>query len=219
MPALLNSRLKHAMFDIDGTLIQSHSFEDDYYKSAIKEVTGIDIESDWSTYPYVTDRGILMTFIEQQAPNLNLDTIEPQVKASFIKQIDERLSHSPIQEVIGAKDFLTRLHEDENFIVSLATGGWKETALLKLESAGFDTSQLILSSSNDHHSRTELMKLSAKKAGDIGNLSFTYFGDAEWDLRACNKLNVNLVIIGNRVQHSQNLVDYTNQSKAIGYIV
>jgi len=211
--------LKHVMFDIDGTLIQSYDFDDDCYKSAIEEVTGIDIKDDWSTYPHVTDRGILMTFIERQAPHWNLSMLEPQVKSSFIQKISEHLNHSPAQEIDGARKFLAQLNGDRRFTVSLATGGWRETALLKLESAEFDTNKLVLSSSSEHHSRTEVMKLSAKKVGDIEDLSFTYFGDAEWDVRACNELNVNLVIIGNRAKHPQQLMDFTNYDKLMSFIM
>jgi len=211
--------LKHAMFDIDGTLIQSYDFDDECYKAAVKDVTGIDIKDDWSTYPHVTDRGLLMTFIERQAPNLNMEETELRVKSSFIQKISEHLSRYPINEVNGASKFLARLLEDKKYTVSLATGGWRETALLKLKSAGFDTEQIILSSSSEHHSRTEVMKLSAQKVGIDTGTPFTYFGDAEWDVRACRELGVNLVIVGDRVRYSQSISDYTDPDAVMDYII
>jgi len=211
--------MKHAMFDIDGTLVQSKDFEDECFKLAVKEVTGLEINDDWSTYPHVTDRGILKTFIQRQAPNLELQSLENQVKTAFKSHIRNYLAHSTIREIEGAKNLIARLKADKNCTVSMATGGWKETALLKLGQAGFDTSDLILSSSNDHYSRTEIMKLSAKKVGADKDMNFTYFGDAEWDVRACRMLNVNLVVVGNQTRHFQSVPNFKNQDRIYDFIM
>ncbi|MDB2438578.1 HAD family hydrolase [Hellea sp.] len=210
--------MKQVMFDIDGTLIQSSGFDDACYEASIKEVTGINIKSNWSTYPHVTDSGILKTFIERQAPQLEFKTLEAQVKAVFIRKIAEHLQHSPAVEVEGAIDFLERLNADKDISVSIATGGWRETAMLKLKSAGFDTGGLVLSSSSDHYSRIEIMKHAADSVSNTQEYSFTYFGDAEWDVRACLELNVNLVVIGDKVKHSQSLPNFKNYKKAIGFV-
>jgi len=210
--------MNHAMFDIDGTLVQSKSFEDECYKLAVKEITGLEINADWSTYPHATDSGILKTFIQRQAPDWELSSLEVQVKSSFINHINNHLSSTTIHAIEGAKEFIARLRLDENCTVSVATGGWKETALLKLKHAGFDTNDLILSSSNDHYSRTEIMKLSAKKVGADKDMNFTYFGDAEWDVKACRELNVNLVLIGNQTSHFQNVPNFKNQDRIYDYI-
>ena len=210
--------MNHAMFDIDGTLVQSESFEDEYYKLSIKEVTGLEINDDWSTYPHVTHRGILMTFIERQAPDLELSSLETQVKTRFKNHIGNHLASSGIQVIEAAKELIARLRADKNYTVSLATGGWKETALLKLNQAGFDTTDLILSSSNDHYSRTEIMKLSAKKVGADIDMNFTYFGDAEWDVRACRELNVNLVLVGDQTRHFQSIPNFKNQDRIYDFI-
>ena len=207
------------MFDIDGTLVDSKLFEDECYKLAVKEVTGLKINDDWSTYPHVTDRGILKTFIQRQAPTLELSTLEPLVKTVFESQIRNHLSSSTISEISGAKELISILKSDNSCTFSLATGGWKETALLKLSYAGFDTSDLILSSSNDHYSRVEIMKLSARKAGVDKDMNFTYFGDADWDVEACRELNVNLVVLGNKTEHFQCVPNFKNQDIIYNYIM
>ncbi len=211
--------MKHVMFDIDGTLVQSYDFDDLYYRMAVEEVTGLSIESNWTTYPHVTDLGILKTFIKRQAPQLDIQTLEPQVKSIFIELVREHITRSSIREIKGAKRFLRRLQLDKKIVVSIGTGGWRETALLKLQAAGFDTNQLVLTTSNEHYSRTEIMKISASKVSSNKKLNFTYFGDAEWDMRACKDLKVNFVMIGEKPIWPQNLINYEDQERALEYIM
>lgn len=47
------------MFDIDGTLLDSTEFDGRIYAEVIHEVLGIVVDRDWSTYPHVTDGGLL----------------------------------------------------------------------------------------------------------------------------------------------------------------
>lgn len=49
-----------AIFDIDGTLVESSGFEDELYVAAVRDVLGdVCIRESWSTYRHVTDTGIL----------------------------------------------------------------------------------------------------------------------------------------------------------------
>ena len=79
------------MFDVDGTLIESCKVDNALYLSAVEHVTGKLLDDDWSKYPNATDRGILITFIERQAPWLNLNTLEFQVKSVYIQKINDRI--------------------------------------------------------------------------------------------------------------------------------
>ncbi|WP_283131967.1 hypothetical protein [Enterovibrio norvegicus] len=45
-------------------------------------------------------------------------------------------------------------------------------------------------SSNDHYARIEIMKSARMRADPTNTLPITYFGDAEWDVRACQQLGV-----------------------------
>ncbi|GAB6261951.1 HAD family hydrolase [Photobacterium sp. CCB-ST2H9] len=208
----------HVMFDVDGTLIQSCEFDEHCFLMAVKTVTGLDLNRRWENYPHITDRGILRTFIANQAPEEELISLEKRVKVEFIQNVQSRLNHRPAQEVSGAKAFFHHLLADERFLVSVATGGWGETALLKLQSAGFYTENLHLASSNDHYARTQIMLMAREKAGDKDDLPLTYFGDAVWDLKACQELGVNLVIVGQKVKHAQMINDYHDMDKLLRFI-
>lgn len=210
--------MNHVMLDIDGTLIQSYEFDEKCLVDAVYETTGLKLPSDWGSYPYVTDRGILKTFIERQAPHYSLKELEDIVKPVFIRNIQRTISSEPTKEVPGAKEFVSYLLNSEKHIVSVATGGWGETAKLKLESAGFKTEGLIIASSNDHYSRVKIMTVAQLQADSTQKLPITYFGDADWDVKACAELGVNLVIVGERVNHKQRIINFSALDQALSFV-
>ncbi|WP_114764533.1 HAD family hydrolase [Vibrio rhodolitus] len=210
--------MKHVMLDVDGTLIQSYEFDEQCFIDAVYETTGLKILNDWHNYPNVTDRGILKTFIERQAPQYSIEELENIVKPVFVKNIQNSINREPAQEVPGAKGFVSHLLSSNLHLVSIATGGWGETAKIKLASAGFEIDQLPIASSNDHYSRIEIMNLAKSKADLTLKMPITYFGDAEWDVRACEELGVNLVIVGERVEHRQSIPNFNSLEQALYFV-
>lgn len=207
--------MKHYMFDIDGTLVQTHDMDQECFLRALHDVTGIELEPDWGTYPHVTDRGILQTFIERHAPHYELSELESAVKRKFIANVRTALEWNPVNPVNGAIEFIRTLQSQRQVVVSFATGGWLETALLKLESAGFETANIKIASSNDHYSRIEIMSIATEIATGTRNTNFTYFGDGEWDVRACKIMGVHLVLVGDRVAHQTSTPDFVDQYKVL----
>nr|WP_086938946.1 HAD family hydrolase [Thaumasiovibrio occultus] len=210
--------MNHVMLDVDGTLIQSYEFDEQCFMEAIYETTGIEILNNWETYPDVTDRGILRTFIERQAPLYSLEELENLVKPVFIRNIKRTVEISPVTETLGAKAFVSHLLSSDRYIVSVATGGWGETARIKLASAGFDIDKLVIMSSNEHYSRIKIMEMARAEIDLNGNLPVTYFGDAQWDIKACDELGINLVIVGHRVSHHQRIQDFSCLESALCFV-
>lgn len=201
--------MKHLMFDIDGTLTQSYEFDEACYLEAVYEVIGININNNWADYPYVTDRGILKTVIEDYGLPHSLLELEEIVKNVFVNKVKLSIANEPVKEIQGAKRFISYLNERKDCRVSFATGGWYETAKLKLESAGFNTDKLYIASSNDHFSRVEIMKKAREMVDSENRMPVTYFGDALWDVKACEELGFELIIVGNRVDHKQQILDFS----------
>ena len=206
------------MFDIDGTLVQSYEFDEQIYACAVEQVIGFKIDRDWSQYENVTDVGILNELIELHDLNMQKETILHKVKSIFIREVSNHISKNPTQEIPGAISFINKLSDLDNVIVSFATGGWYETAVLKLNSAGFDYSTDIISSSNDHFKRTKIMALSRARHSAYSDANCTYFGDGIWDKKACEELNFNFVLVGNRTTHSQRINDFNSVDEAMAYI-
>ncbi|GAK86810.1 hypothetical protein JCM19238_4418 [Vibrio ponticus] len=49
-------------------------------------------------------------------------------------------------------------------------------------------------------------------------MPITYFGDAEWDVRACEELGVNLVVVGERVEHHQSIPNFNSLEQALYFV-
>jgi len=212
------SALHHVMFDIDGTLVQSYKFDEEIFAYAIEEVIGYEIDRDWSVYKNVTDVGILNEIIETHGLNLQKDQIQHKVKNIFIQGISNYIARNPAKEVPGAISFINHLANLDNVTVSFATGGWYETAVLKLDSAGFNYSKNAIASSNDHFKRTGIMTIAKAKHPNQSDTLYTYFGDGIWDKKACEELGFNFVLVGNRTRHHQKISDFKAVNEALAYI-
>ena len=135
-----------------------------------------------------------------------------------MKKIAEHLDRHAASEVNGAGRFLRGLLAMEAVSVSIATGGWRETALLKLKSAGLPCEGVAIATSSDHHGRIEIMRISRKRANSDAANPCTYFGDAPWDKQACEKLGYNFVQVGGEKVHDQWIPDYQRQQQALAFL-
>jgi len=206
------------MFDVDGTLVQSMDFDPEIFASAIEEEIDSPVNRNWAQYTNVTNSGILDEIIATYGLGDQKIEIEENVKRNFVSKIEEYLKRNPAKEVNGASSFLDQLNSNNNIILSIATGGWYETTVLKLKSAGIIFSDIPIASSSDHHSRTEIMKISNEKSNDEIGVPCTYFGDALWDKIACEKLGYNFVLVGSEKIHDQWIPDFTKHKQAMAFI-
>lgn len=211
-----SSTLHHVMFDIDGTLVESYEMDSRCFIDAVKEVTGLSINSDWSEYQHVTDSGILNEILFSEGYSDSKE-IKFEVKQCFLKNLEASIAVQPVKEILGAAVFLYLLQSMSNVTVSLATGGWRESATLKLESANIDYSSIPLASSDDHSSRMEIMRLAANRAGN-NQYPCTYFGDGVWDKEACDHLEYNFVLVGNKFAHKPSIINFQSTESALACI-
>lgn len=210
--------MNHVMFDVDGTLVLSVEFDEICFLEAVYKVLGHSLDSDWTKYTYVSDAGILHQHISENGLQDKRDVIYADVKKAFTEKIANCLDKNPAQQVPGAAEFISELRRLENLSLSVATGGWYETALMKLKSAGINISDIPIASSSDHYSRTKIMKIAEEKAIGKVKMPCTYFGDGEWDKKACEELGYNFVLVGKSTHHNQNIIDFNNVQKAMAYI-
>ncbi|WP_461534965.1 HAD family hydrolase [Spongorhabdus nitratireducens] len=207
----------HVMFDVDGTLVQSCEMDDICYIEAVSDVLGHSLNPGWSSYQHVTDAGILDQHLKLTGLLSRRDEIHHEVKQQFTAKVQRQLECNPAAEVPGAAAFMTRLRRMDNISLSIATGGWESTARLKLQSAGIDISGIPMASSDDHFSRTAIMKIAASRSGVTGLHPLTYFGDGDWDKRACQTLGYNFVLVGNKISHSKQIADFSWIEDALHY--
>lgn len=210
--------MHHVIFDIDGTLVQSNDFDANCFIDAIQESTGITIDNNWSKYEHVTDSGILNEIIISHDWIKQKEEIYKTVKDTFVNNIHEYLQKNQISEITGVSSFLSQLRENNEVVISIATGGWHESAILKLQYANIDFEGIPIVSSNEHFSRTEIMKLAESKIGNTTKCNISYFGDGSWDKKACKILGYNFIAVGNNIKHNQCIKDFTSIDKAMKYI-
>ncbi len=210
--------MHHVMFDVDGTLVMSDEFDGNCYLEAVYEVLGHSLDTDWTKYTYVSDAGILDQHISEYRLHAKREKIHADVKGTFAEKIANHLKGNPVRQVPGASKFLSELRRIEGLSLSIATGGWHETALMKLESADIDVADIPIASSNNHFSRTKIMKIAEEKAIGKNRVPCTYFGDGEWDKKACEELGFNFVLVGEKTYHHQKIMDFQNASQAMAFI-
>ena len=79
------------------------------------------------------------------------------MRQRFVARIRENIEDDPhaVREVPGAAAPIAGLRAMAGCRLAIATGGWRETALLKLQAAGIDLEGIALASSPDAHPRAE----------------------------------------------------------------
>ncbi|MEE8153563.1 MAG: HAD hydrolase-like protein [Phycisphaerales bacterium] len=179
------------MFDIDGTLTQSCGIDSRCFVDALCEVLCIEsIDTDWSNYRHTTDSGIAHEIITKQLGRPACDEELAAVKTSFVQRLRSALDNDPAecQANAGTQEILEWINHHSKLGYAVATGGWSESAHIKLTKAGIKVPKSIIASSDDAVAREKIMRIAERRAirayGVDRFESITYVGDAVWDLRA-----------------------------------
>lgn len=189
--------MKHAViFDIDGTLLDSSSEDDRMYRDAVRNVLGdVTLRRELAYYDRVTDTGILLQILADNGLAENSESMQ-SVKKDFFGRLRAFVSSSgPFCEMPGAKSVLHRLSASASHRVAIATGGWRRSAEIKLQTSGFQVDAIPLATSDDAIERTEIMRV-ALSALNEKFATVTYFGDGEWDKEACSVLGWTFCPVG-----------------------
>jgi FMN phosphatase YigB (HAD superfamily) len=201
---------RHAViFDIDGTLLHSAGVDDAIYRQAVRTVLGdVHLRPTLHDYEHITDTGILSHIFADNNVSAADDLVDA-VRSAFVDLLIAHVErHGPFAEMPGANDMLSSLRESPEHAVALATGGWRQSAELKLRSVGIDFSGIPLATSNDHHERTAIMEIALSRLGS-GFDSITYFGDGPWDRDACLALGWGFVAVGPELGGLEHFKDMT----------
>ena len=215
---------KLALYDIDGTLLESTGFESDCYVAAIKDALGLkQIDTDWSHYVHATDSGILAELYRNRFHQEITPEIGEQVKQRFVDiQLDRfRSEHVRLRPLAGAGEALHLLDKSGEWKVALATGSWRESAEVKIINAMLPVEKFPLFSCADSVSREGIMQAAIQamqiKAGAFEKT--VYLGDGPWDVKASRELGIAFLGMGTRAAEllkagaSHALRDYADQGR------
>ena len=121
-----------------------------------------------------------------------------------------------LREIRGATALLQELRARPDVRVAIATGGWAETALIKLAAIGVSLDGIGFASSSDAHQRTKIMELAAQRAlRGVVPTTRTYLGDGAWDQRASAELGYRFIAIGRALDHEPRFDDYMDRAAVL----
>ncbi len=206
------------MFDVDGTLVDSVGFDSHCYAETLRSVLNVEIDDTWRPYTHITDSGILEELLASREFDRPVDELRATAKQTFVAAIRARLARDPaaVREIAGAKALFDHLARLPGVRVAIATGGWAETARLKLEAIGIDPNSVPLATSSDRRERARIMQLAEERAlGGAAPKSRTYFGDGTWDKRASAELGYRFIAIGRAVEHDLRFDDFRNRDAVL----
>jgi phosphoglycolate phosphatase-like HAD superfamily hydrolase len=188
------------MFDVDGTLTETTNVDEECFVRTFMDVFGFDdIDTDWSHYRHTTDSGILH---DVHASRTGLPPTAHDVsrfRRHFVQLLTDASSRSPFASVAGAAQLLSRLSCSSTHRISLATGGWRDSARLKMTGAAMCFDAHPAASADDALDRESIMMLSRQRAAERYGESFActvYVGDGVWDARACRSTGIPFIGIG-----------------------
>ena len=188
------------MFDIDGTLTETMKVDEECFVRSFKDMFGFDdIDTDWSHYPRTTDSGVFEDVFSSRIGRSPTAQEVSRFRQHFIRLLSAASSQSPFAPVEGADRLLSRLAQGGLHRVSLATGSWRESARLKMASAGMCFDDHPAASADDALDRESIMRLSKQRAAERYGESFAstvYVGDEVWDARACRSVGIPFIGIG-----------------------
>jgi len=192
------------MFDIDGTLTETMKVDEECFVSSFEDVFGFaDIDADWSHYPRTTDSGIFHDVFTARTGRSPTGEEVSRFRQHFIGLLAAASSQVPFGAVAGADRLLSRLMSGGAHRVSLATGGWRDSARLKMASAGMCFDHHPAASADDAFDRESIMRISMPRAVERYDAPFAstvYVGDGVWDARACRALGIPFIGIASGVR-------------------
>ncbi len=200
---MMNDEMNLIIFDIDGTLTQTNDVDSICFAKAIKDMLQInDLNTDWASYQYSTDSGLLNEiythFLQRLPSSEEIDLIKTRF-VDYLKQAwqEDKACYAPVPGAISLFEQILAL---SHWHAALATGGWKESALFKLSSAEIPHQSLPKAYADDHVERTEIIKVAIKQARSLHQVEkyqrIIYVGDKAWDERAANLLQIEFIGVG-----------------------
>jgi phosphoglycolate phosphatase-like HAD superfamily hydrolase len=195
--------MKLAIFDIDGTLTNTNSVDDGCFVNALAEAHAITgINTNWATYSHTTDSGITKQIYQEK---YGRDPEEPELekfKSCFVNMLSEHYdsNSSSFAEIAGASVALNRLRQEPDWAVAIATGCWRESALLKLSAAKIDVHGIPAAFAEDGLSREAILESAVSQSLELCRVSgfdkTVSIGDGLWDVRTARNLAFTFLGVG-----------------------
>ncbi len=154
------------LFDIDGTLLQSHGVGRRSVTAALKAVIGHTYDFSGLPFSGKTDPQIFREVLEGAA-DAGLEADPSQVDAfreAYVREMSAGLPKANVEDLPGAVDLVRRLHADD-VALGLLTGNIESIGYAKIGRIGLGREVFPFGAfGSDHHNRNELPAIGAKRA-------------------------------------------------------
>lgn len=203
--------MKLVIFDVDGTLIYSERRDSLAFAATYEKIYRRSFPTiDWHSYPHVTDTTIFDSVIRQHFGRSSNEGEVARFQEHYVALLQDNRRAAPhdYKEVPGARLAIAALEQDENYLIGVATGGWKRSAQIKLEHVGITIDHRLFSGADGKIEREHIIEEVIGFAEAANGGPFTkvvYIGDAIWDVRTTR--NMQLDFIGVRRQGDFGLLE------------
>lgn len=189
--------MKLALFDIDGTLTESNLLDNTCYLRAFDEEMGVrGINCNWLDYEHSTNSGIALQICREHIlRHPSREEIE-RLKRRYFDLVQETIlcDGGCIRMIPGSAPALVRLMQEPQWRVGIATGGWRESAVMKLERVGIPHERLPIATADECLSRPEIIRQAIEQSRACYECAefekVVYVGDGLWDIRAARELGL-----------------------------
>jgi len=187
------------VFDVDGTLTNTTAIDYTCWLEAFNICFATSIDSiEWSKYPEFTDLALLHAIHEEHLGQPVSEVGIMLFRKQFILRFNAamRSNMSDFSAVEGAPAFVNRLRNTPGIDIAIATGGFSDSARLKLDLAGVGTDGLAFAASDRWTTRVEIVMDAIRQVQKVHDKPFEKiiaFGDGVWDLAAANLLGYPLI--------------------------
>ncbi len=209
------------IFDIDGTLTNTYKIDENCFVRALAlEFAIFGINTNWAGYKHTTDSGITQQIFIEKLGRVPSDEELVRFKRCFVSLLQEAFidNQNLFSEIPGSGNLLSELQLDPDWCVAIATGGWSESAKVKLQKANLQIAEIPFASADDAISREDIVNTAILKAKNVYQVEtfdrVVFVGDGIWDVKTSANLNIAFIGIGNleliNVGATQIIKDFTN---------
>ena len=186
---------KMVLFDIDGTLLDTHGYGREAFIRGLARVTGERDELDYVSFAGNTDRNVLDQVMAHRKTRLGAEEIR-RIFGCIAEELRDLLAANPGKEIAGAGAFLEHLAA-EGLALGLVTGNIRACAYLKLGSVGFDRFFGFGGFGDEHADRAKIARAAlaaAKEAGiEAEEEGVCLVGDTPYDVAAGKALGIPVI--------------------------
>jgi len=193
---------KLAIFDLDGTLVQSYELDAECFVAAFHDALGIaEVDTDWARYDHVTDPGIAAQIIRERRGREPSAGELARLQSAFCLRLAEAAGRDGAYAALpGAAGLLAALRARPDWAMALATGGWRAAARLKIGRSGLDLDDVPAAFGEDGPSRQSIVAAAiARGRAHAGVDDFARrvcIGDGVWDVRTATSLGLPCIGVG-----------------------